>query len=258
LYSIGKEVGSSVKLLDYVWDVVIHRQVGYSFSVLHSTSYSLIALQELNLVYKYPPIFWNTACLTVNAGAIDENDEWDEIDVPSVVTEDDSDDDDDEEVKKAKSKSTNYGKIATAIGNMQSNGVTIALPDINRAKFSFFPDLDKNEILFGLKGITRISDTMVADIIANRPYVSIKEFIKKLSPTKTQMINLIKAGCFDGIETKPRVELMKEYIESICGKKQKITLQNMNALIENNLLPDELKLQMGVYSLNKYLKDYKK
>lgn len=53
---------------------------------------------------------------------------------------------------KEKTKSTDYKKMATAIGNMQENGVKISLPDINKSSFSFKVDLEDEKILFGLKG----------------------------------------------------------------------------------------------------------
>ena len=45
----GHEMGTSDNLLNYVWNVQVKRQLGYSFSMLHSFGYSLIALQEMNL-----------------------------------------------------------------------------------------------------------------------------------------------------------------------------------------------------------------
>lgn len=73
-YKKGKELGTRQVMLDYVWNVQFKRQFGYSFSKNHTTPYSVICLQELNLACKYPRIFWNTACLTINAGADENND----------------------------------------------------------------------------------------------------------------------------------------------------------------------------------------
>ena len=84
-------------------------------SMLHSFGYSLIALQEMNLAYHYPMIFWNCANLIVDSAGIDENDEFinliDEFDPAAEVIEadnNDEDDDDDEEdkneIKKQKKK----------------------------------------------------------------------------------------------------------------------------------------------------------
>ena len=42
----GLSNGCSPGIMDYLWDVQVHRQLGYSFSQIHTTAYSLIALQE--------------------------------------------------------------------------------------------------------------------------------------------------------------------------------------------------------------------
>ena len=73
-YNKGLERGTSMQLLDYVWDVQIMRQAGYSFSDIHTTAYSYIALQEMNLGHFYPSIYWKTACVSVDAGALNEED----------------------------------------------------------------------------------------------------------------------------------------------------------------------------------------
>ena len=48
-------------------------------------------------------------------------------------------------------KSTNYGKIAKAIADMQKNGMTVSLPLINEAKFEFVPDAKNNRIIYSFK-----------------------------------------------------------------------------------------------------------
>ena len=46
-----------------------------------------------------------------------------------------------------------YGKVAAALSKFRDElGVEIGLPDINRARFGFTPDTQKNEIVFGIKG----------------------------------------------------------------------------------------------------------
>lgn len=138
----------------------------------------------MNLAYHYPPIYWQTACLTVNASANEDNDD---------------------------NKSTNYGKVAAAIGEMQSQGVKIALPDINHARFGFTPDSKNSQIIFGLKGLVGIGDEAVKQIIERRPYKSLKDFYDKNSDLKTAtLITLVKAGCFDSLERKSRSAIMGE------------------------------------------------
>ena len=69
-------------------------------SVLHSFGYSLIAVQEMNLAYHYPTIFWNCANLIVDSAGIDENDEFinliDDFDPAIENTEETEEDDSDD------------------------------------------------------------------------------------------------------------------------------------------------------------------
>ena len=79
-FNKGKECGSSQNLLSYVWYVQISMSLGYSFSSLHTTGYSVIAIQEMNLARFYPIIYWNCACLSVDSSAINSSDFYNLID----------------------------------------------------------------------------------------------------------------------------------------------------------------------------------
>lgn len=76
---------------------------------------------------------------------------------------------------------------------------------------------------------------------------------------KVPMINLIKAGAFDEIETtlKNRTEIMVYYISQIYEPKKRLTLQNFNGLVQHNLIPNELEMQIRIFNFNKYLKTRK-
>lgn len=240
-------------------------------SVLHSFGYSLIAVQEMNLAYHYPTIFWNCANLIVDSAGIDENDEFinliDDFDpaIESTEETEEEDNDDEEEMTKEEkeevkkqNKTVNYGKIASAIGKMMALGISVELPDINKSEFTFTPDLETNSIIFGIKGINRINNDLAKAIIDNRPFNSLQDFLNRIKTNKISTINLIKAGCFDKVENKPREEIMKEYINQISDKKQRLTLQNMAMLIRENCVPDEFKTEVHIYNFNKYLKNFKK
>ena len=281
----AKDKGCDMHLAHYVWDVLLKVQRGYSFCRAHTLAYSLIALQEMNLAYKYPIIFWNCACLISDAGGNDEE-EIDEEVVEELKTEEpyydemeEFDEDEDTEVssydeddgtngypativvtetgkKKKKVKATNYGKIASAIGKIISNGVRVTPPNVNTSSFTFSPDPKGNAILYGLSGITRIGQDLIKTIIANRPYSGVNDFLKKVKVSKPQMINLIKSGAFD--EFGDRVEVMKSYITEISEPKKRVTLQNMQMLIDFGLIPDKYDMQRRVYNFNKYLKKINK
>ena len=269
-YQNMKDKGLSKNLCDYVWKVLVAYSRGYGFNKSHTLAYSLIALQEMNLAYKYPIIFWNCACLINDAGGNELEDDEDNVEIKEVENiweneiesfyeeDDDEDDDDEEEIiekKKKKQKKINYGKIASAIGKMKTAGIQVSPPDINYSGYTFSPDPNKNLIRYGLSGITGLGDDAIKDIIINRPYSSVNELIEKVKLKKPQVINLIKAGAFD--EYGDRFEIMQDYISKICDAKKRVTLQNMQMMINFNMIPQEYDFQVKVYNFNKYLKKFK-
>ena len=267
-FEVTKEKEIDQKFTNYVWNVLIAMSRGYGFNQSHTLAYSLIALQEMNLAYHYPIIFWNCACLINDAGG-DEKEEIDEdnevveevysCDIEEFGNDEDEDEDDEEEVvvdkKKKKTSTTNYGKIATAIGKMRMSGVIVQPPDINKSTYTFSPDMEANVIRYGISGITKVGETLVKTIIANRPYKSIEDFLNRVKVNKAQMINLIKSGAFDSFGD--RVELMHKYVNMISDTKKRITLQNMKMLIDFGLIPDKYDLQRRVFNFNKYIKKMK-
>ena len=267
-----KEKGLSMNLCNYVWNVLVATSRGYGFNLSHTLAYSLIALQEMNLAYKFPIMFWNCACLISDAGGAESDDsEEEEIETKEIfyedyegfedfVEEDDEEDEEEEETgkankKKKKTKSTNYGKIASAIGKIKSTGVVVAPPDINKSTYTFSPDIENNTIRYGLSGITKVGEELVKTIMDGRPYASVEDFLGRIKINKPQMVNLIKSGAFDGFGD--RVQIMRKYVDSISDVKKRITLQNMKMLIDFGLIPDEYDMERRVYNFNKYLKKMK-
>ena len=228
---------------EYVWETVMEPQMSYAFAKPHALAYSFVGIQTLYLATNFPEVFWNCACLIVNAGGAE-------------LMDADDVEDDEEETEKKKNKSVNYGKISTAIGETQKKGISVLPPDINRSSLIFAPDLEQNSIVYGLKGITRIGTQLVYDIISNRPYTSIEDFLRKIKVNKTQMIALIKSGAFDSL-CGNREEAMNDYLELIADKKKRITLQNMQKLIELDLIPEEYSFEVKVFNFNKYIKKFK-
>ena len=277
-FKIIKEKGLDEKLCSYVWNVLIAMSKGYGFNLSHTLAYSLIGLQELNLAYRYPTILWDCACLISDSGGAEKEEEeedgnneettggnvWDSFDDISmgVFTEDDEDEEGgDIDLSPAKKKSSNrtanYGKIATAIGKVSQEGVEIVATNINKSEYTFAPDVENNRIIYGLSGITRVGDDLVRLIMNNRPYESIEDFINKVKINKPQMINLIKSGAFDELYDGNRFKAMNTYIDLITDKKKRMTLQNMQMLINFGFIPEEYDFQCRVYNFNKYLKKHK-
>lgn len=232
-YEWGLQRGTRELFLNYVWNEVFGKSFGYSFSQIHSYSYSVIALQELNLNYFYPTIFWNCACLTVESNAFDEEDN-------------------------ATSKNTDYGRMAKAIYKMMNYDTVISPPSINHSDISFTPIVEENRIVFGLGGIAGINIDIAKEIIQGRPYDSFQSFYNfvhslgkntLLKPAK--IIKLIKAGCFDEFE-KNRINVIKEYLTQLITPKQSLNLSNMEQCIE--LIPDKIPVDLlRAYRYEKYV-----
>lgn len=229
----GREIGTSDNLLNYVWEEVVGKQLGYSFSINHTTPYAAISLQELNLAYHYPIVYWNTACLSINAGA------------------DDSVED---------NKSTDYGKVGVAISRMQDRGINIALPLINESKFDFYPDEKNNRIIYALKAMNGIGDDVARAIVENRPYTSLEDFCTRMIKTKlvttAQMVKLIKGGCFTELHNQDRKITMdwflRNYVFSPC---ESLTLSQFAKMQEMNIIPKLLDLAVKMVNFKKYVLD---
>lgn len=253
----AKEKNLSRNLCNYVWNVLVATSRGYGFNASHTLAYSLVGLQEMNLAFKYPTIFWNCACLITDSGGAEEEEEPEVVDIyePEDFTEFEYEDAEDRKTKKKKRRGNNYDKIATAIGKMRAEGVNITPPDINTSQYTFYPDVDNNRILFGFRGMLNVGDEVIAAAIENRPYSSPRDFVNRVNPKKNSMISLIKAGAFDNMMD--RRLCMAWYLWEVCDKKQRLTLQNMPSLMKYGLVPndtDEFILARRVYEFNRYLK----
>lgn len=212
---------------DYIWNVVFAASMGYSFSQLHSYSYSIIALQELNLNYYYPRVYWNCACLSVEASGTDEEN----------------------------TGSTDYGEMAKAIYKMKKYGIGVHAPSINDSNIDFTPREKDNAILFGLGGIAGINIDISRQILSNRPYTSFTDFYNKNAykgslVTKSKFIQLIKAGCFDEFEPDRRIVMRQYFI---------LSTPNVTSLAMNNIgqikaarvpIPKSI---IGPYNFRKYV-----
>lgn len=129
---------------EYVWNTAIRPQLSYSFSVIHSTSYSFIGLQTAYAAIFFPSVFWNTACLRIESGLLSD-------------------------------EQPNYAKIAKGVGNLKQQGVAIRGIDINQSQENFEVDPANNQIVFGMKALTDVNEENSRQIILNRPYASFDE-----------------------------------------------------------------------------------
>lgn len=233
-YNSVESHGNSINVANYVWEQCIKPQLAYSFSRNHVMPYSAEALQEMNLFYHYPPVYWNCATMIVNAGLANGT----------------SDNEED-----TSSKTTDYGKIAKSIYRAKEGGVIVKAPSINDSELIFSPHEQDNSILFGLGAISGINNDIVSQILSNRPYTSFTDFYNKNAykgslVTKSKFIQLIKAGCFDEFEPNRRVVMRQYFI---------LSTPNVTSLAMNNIgqikaarvpIPKSI---IGPYNFRKYV-----
>ena len=232
--------------LNYVWEKCIKPQIGYSFSIPHDVAYSIEAVQEANLASRFNPLFWQCACLSVNAGSSITQMEKD-------FGEEESDGDE----ATAKDITPDYGKITKAIVQARNSGAQIELPDINKAEGDFVPDVANNAIVFSLQSISGVNSELVANIMAHRPYSSLEDFIEKVAPSRQQMFALLKAGCFDSLYPgKARPFIVSLYLTKVANEtieeRTKFTMANIPMLEKIGVLPQTCALALRALKYKKW------
>lgn len=233
-YNSVESHGNSINVANYVWEQCIKPQLAYSFSRNHVMPYSAEALQEMNLFYHYPPVYWNCATMIVNAGLANST---------SDSEEDTS------------SKTTDYGKIAKSIYRAKEGGVIVKAPSINDSELIFSPYEQDNSILFGLGAISGVNNEIVSQILSNRPYTSFTDFYNKNAykgslVTKSKFIQLIKAGCFDEFELDRRV-VMKQYFVLSTPNVTSLAMNNLSQIKAARVpIPKSI---IGPYNFRKYV-----
>lgn len=229
LYEKGEQCGRSKEFLDYIWKVQIEMSKFYAFAFCHAHEYSTECLQELNIYWKYPKVYWNGAVVITQAQTEDE--------------------------RENSANSTDYGKIAKSIYNARKNKIYVDPPSINHSDLSFTIDGRNGTILYGIGAITSINSEIATQIISNRPYTSFKDFYTKNTYphtliTTAKMISLIKAGCFDEFEPN-RIKVMKQYIVLSTPAKKELTMSNLpNAIKIGVKIPKQI---ISPYNFKKYV-----
>ena len=135
---------------------------------------------------------------------------------------------------------TKLDALKVSIKNAQNDGFKILPPDINTSNTHFTPLSDG--IRFGLNEIKGIGETPCEEIIKNRPYNSVKEFIIKNLDSKgvNKRITtaLVGGGAFDNIipakQRKKYLNIVEEFYEKKKTKKNPELLAELWDEIEEN------------------------
>jgi len=229
LYEKGYACGRSKAFLDYLWNVQIEMSKSYAFDFSHSHEYSTECLQELNMYWKYPKVFWNAAVVITQAQTQDERENT--------------------------ANAIDYGKIAKSIYKARENKIYVDPPSVQNSDLTFAVNTKNETILYGLSAIAGINADIANQIISNRPYTSFKDFYTKNSYdgsliTNSKFVTLIKAGCFDEFEPN-RIKVMKQYVVLSTPVKSELTMQNLPEIMRIGAkLPKELTVP---YNFRKYV-----
>lgn len=159
------------KQISAIWDLLL-KQSTYSFNKGHSTAYGLLSYLTAYLKTHYPVEFM-TALLT--------------------------------------SRSDKIEKISATIDDCRRMNIQVCPPNVNKSDGQFTVVPNENKILFGLLGIKGLGESVVDEIIKNRPYKNFDDFTSKITNTSA-IVTLIKAGA---IPTKNKMSLLRKYAEKI-------------------------------------------
>lgn len=229
LYEKGYACGRSKAFLDYLWNVQIEMSKSYAFDFSHSHEYSTECLQELNMYWKYPKVFWNAAVVITQAQTQDE--------------------------RENSANAIDYGKIAKSIYKARENKIYVDPPSAQNSDLTFSVNIENETILYGLGAIAGINNDIANQIISNRPYTSFKDFYIKNTYdgsliTNSKFVQLIKSGCFDEFEPN-RIKVMKQYVVLSTPVKSELTMQNLPEIMRIKVkLPHEL---TAPYNFKRYV-----
>ena len=156
----AEERGYTPGELRKLWNT-LEKFSSYSFNKAHSASYACMAYQAVYLKAYYP-VHYMAAVLNAGGG---------------------------------------YYDMAEYVEEAKRMGIRILGPDVNRSLCQF--EVEGKNIRVGfasIKGLSLKAAGKIIDERKNGKYLSIEDFLSRVSLTKAEILSLIKAGVFDSIE----------------------------------------------------------
>ncbi|MDH5383114.1 MAG: DNA polymerase III subunit alpha [Candidatus Aminicenantes bacterium] len=141
----------------------------YSFNKAHSSSYAHMAYQAVYLKAHHPVVYLASV---LNAGG-------------------------------------GYYDLVEYVEEAKRKGIKIFGPDVNRSVYQF--EVEEESIRVGLLSIKGLALKTAEKIIEERrygPYLSIEDFLARVSLTRTELFALIKAGVFDSLEPRRTKQIL--------------------------------------------------
>ena len=179
----------------------------YSFNKAHSASYANMAYQAVYLKAHYT-VPYLTAVLNAGGG---------------------------------------YYGLPAYIEEAKRRGVRILGPDANRSRYQF--EVEGKNIRVGLTSIKGLALKTADKIIEERKngeYLSVEDFLSRVSLTKTELLFLIKAGVFDSLEPR-RTQQILRYFRGLEGVED---VSEMAPKEREKMLIDSLGFSPGEDSLS--------
>lgn len=151
--------------------------------------------------------------------------------------------------------STDYSKMAVALGNTIKHGIKVEMVDINQSESNFSPNVEGNFISYGLRSLTGIGYDFIQKIFAGRPFSSLMDFIEKTNPNKMQMLTLIKAGAFRQVDDNDRKLTLAKYAKIMTNKRKNLTITQIPLIMKINQFPARLNDEKRIYEFNRYVNE---
>jgi len=158
----------------------------YSFNKAHSASYANMAYQAVYLKANYPVAY---LAAVLNAGG-------------------------------------GYYGLGEYIEEAKRRGIRILGPDVNYSLYNF--EVEGKSIRVGftsIKGLTLKTADKIIEERKNGEYLSIEDFLSRVSLTKTKLLSLIKAGVFDSLEPR-RIQQILRYFRGLEGMEEMAELDS--------------------------------
>lgn len=183
-----------------MWALIL-KQASYSFNRGHAVAYGLLSYLTAYLKTHYTEYFM-AACM--------------------ITKEDDS------------------GKMGVFINECDRLHIRVLPPSVNKSDMEFKADAEKHTILFGLKAIKGMGESVASGVIADRPYSGLADFVQRANGGKigtSNVVKLIKAGA---IPTKDKRKILITFANMVFENEYKEKgFHEMASLPKISVLKDE-------------------
>ena len=137
-------------------------------------------------------------------------------------------------------KEDDSGKMGVFINECDRLHIRVLPPSVNKSDMEFKADAEKHTILFGLKAIKGMGESVASEVIADRPYSGLADFVQRANGGKigtSNVVKLIKAGA---IPTKDKRKILITFANMVFENEYKEKgFHEMASLPKISILKDE-------------------